>query len=87
MFGRRLLDWFGSLVLDPVGLAIWGPIAAVISIDASLWTAAGLLVAGALVLLVVPEIRHLPAFPPYGEAPDMGHNRALELGGSPSSRM
>jgi MFS family permease len=57
-------DWFGSLALDPIGLAIWGPIAGVIGIDASLWTACGLLVAGALVLLAVPEIRRLPAFPP-----------------------
>jgi predicted MFS family arabinose efflux permease len=59
-------DWFGSLVLDPVGLAIWGPIAAVIGIDASLWTACGLTVAGALALLALPEIRRLPAFPAAG---------------------
>jgi hypothetical protein len=59
-------DWFGSLVLDPVGRAIWGPIAAAIGIDASLWTAAALLVAGALVLLAVPDIRHLPAIPRDG---------------------
>jgi MFS family permease len=57
-------DWFGSLALDPVGLAIWGPIAGVIGIDASLWTACGLLVVSALALLAVPEVRHLPAFPP-----------------------
>jgi MFS family permease len=56
-------DWFGSLAFDPIGLAIWGPIAGVIGIDASLWTACGLIVAGALALLVVPEIRHLPALP------------------------
>ncbi len=80
-------DWFGSLVLDPVGLAIWGPIAAVIGIDASLWTAAGLLVAGALVLLAVPEIRHLPAFPAGREPPPMGHNPALELSRSSSAGM
>jgi MFS family permease len=57
-------DWFGSLALDPIGLAIWGPIAAAIGIDASLWTASGLLVAGGLALFAVPEIRSLPAFPP-----------------------
>jgi hypothetical protein len=57
-------DWFGSLALDPVGLAIWGPIAGVIGIEASLWTACGLLVVSALALLAVPEIRRLPAFPP-----------------------
>jgi MFS family permease len=57
-------DWFGSLALDPVGLAIWGPIAGVIGIQASLWTACGLLVISALLLLAVPEVRRLPAFPP-----------------------
>jgi MFS family permease len=56
-------DWFGSLALDPIGLAMWGPIAGVIGIDASLWTAFGLLLAGALALLAMPEIRHLPAAP------------------------
>lgn len=56
-------DWFGSLALDPVGLAIWGPVAALIGIDASLWVASALLLAGALALLAVPEIRRLPAAP------------------------
>ena len=59
-------DWFGSLALDPIGLAIWGPIAAVIGINASLWTAFGLMVAGALALLAVPEIRGPPAAPAEG---------------------
>lgn len=57
-------DWFGSLALDPIGLAIWGPIAGVIGIEASLWTACALLVLSALALLAVPEVRRLPAFPP-----------------------
>ncbi len=56
-------DWFGSLALDPIGLAIWGPIAGVIGINASLWAACGLLLASGLALLAVPEIRRLPAFP------------------------
>jgi MFS family permease len=56
-------DWFGSLALDPIGLAIWGPIAGVIGINASLWTGSGLLVVSALALFAVPEIRQLPAFP------------------------
>lgn len=56
-------DWFGSLALDPVGLAIWGPIAALIGIDASLWVAFALLLGSGLALLAVPEIRQLPAGP------------------------
>lgn len=59
-------DWFGSLVLDPVGLAIWGPIAGVIGITASLWTACALILGSALALIAVPEIRRLPAFPVAG---------------------
>ena len=60
-------DWFGSLALDPIGLAIWGPIAGWIGIQASLWTACGLIVTSALALLAVPELRRLPAFPPPDE--------------------
>jgi MFS family permease len=56
-------DWFGSLAFQPVGLAIWGPIAGQIGIEAALWTAAGLQLATVFALLAVPEVRHLPAFP------------------------
>lgn len=65
-------DWFGSLALDPVGLAIWGPIAGVIGINAALWTSCGLLVTSALALLAVPEVRSLPAFPP-SQDPQSAH--------------
>jgi hypothetical protein len=44
-----------------LGLAIWGPIAAVIGISGSLWLAFGLAVALTMALLSVPDIRHLPA--------------------------
>jgi MFS family permease len=57
-------DWFGSLAFAPLGLAIWGPVAAVIGISVSLWLAFGLSVAVILALLSVPDIRHLPAAPP-----------------------
>jgi predicted anti-sigma-YlaC factor YlaD len=69
-------DWFGSLALDPIGLAIWGPIAGVIGINASLWTSCGLLVTSALALFAVPEIRRLPAFPPTP-----AHNRRSSSAG------
>jgi MFS family permease len=52
-------DWFGSLAFAPVGLAIWGPVAAVLGISASLWLAFGLAVAVTLALLAVPDIRAL----------------------------
>ena len=56
-------DWFGSLAFQPLGLAIWGPIAALIGIPAALWTAAGLLFVATLALLAVPAIRQLQAEP------------------------
>ncbi len=56
-------DWFGSLAFNPLGLAIWGPLAAAIGIGVSLWLAFGLAVALTLALISVPEIRHLPAGP------------------------
>jgi MFS family permease len=52
-------DWFGSLAFQPVGLAIWGPIAGVIGIYDALWVATGLLVVTNLMLLSVPAIRHM----------------------------
>jgi predicted MFS family arabinose efflux permease len=56
-------DWFGSLAFSPLGLAIWGPVAAAIGISVSLWLAFGLSVVVILALLSVPDIRHLPAAP------------------------
>jgi MFS family permease len=56
-------DWFGSLAFYPLGLAIWGPIAAAIGIDVSLWLACGLALGFTLALVSVPDIRRLPAAP------------------------
>jgi MFS family permease len=53
-------DWFASGALTPVGLAIWGPIAAGIGFGATLWLAAAITAAVALALLAVPEVRRLP---------------------------
>ncbi len=57
-------DWFGSLAFYPLGLAIWGPVAAAIGVSVSLWLAFGLAVFLTLTLISVPDIRHLPAAPP-----------------------
>jgi predicted MFS family arabinose efflux permease len=54
-------DWFGSLAFQPLGLAIWGPVAEGIGVYASLWVAAGLLVVTNATLLSVPAIRQLRA--------------------------
>jgi MFS family permease len=57
-------DWFGSLAFYPLGLAVWGPVAAVIGVSVSLWLAFGLAVFLTLTLISIPDIRHLPAAPP-----------------------
>jgi MFS family permease len=56
-------EWFGSLAFYPLGLAIWGPVAAVIGISVSLWVAFALFLASIVTLLAVPDIRRLPAAP------------------------
>jgi MFS family permease len=53
-------DWFGSLALQPVGLAIWGPIAAAIGIEEALWLAAALLLASIMAPLAIREVRTMP---------------------------
>lgn len=56
-------DWFGSLAFQPLGMAIWGPIAAGIGIETSLWLATGLWLVTILSVFAVPDVRHLPAGP------------------------
>lgn len=62
-------DWFGSLAFYPLGLAVWGPVAAAIGVSASLWLAFGLAVALTLALLSIPDVRRLPAAPPPAASP------------------
>jgi predicted MFS family arabinose efflux permease len=62
-------DWFGSLAFSPLGLAIWGPVAAAIGISISLWLAFGLSAAAILALLTVPDIRHMRVTPAPVSAP------------------
>jgi MFS family permease len=52
-------DWLGSLAGQPVGLAIWGPIAALAGIHTALWLAAALMVASTAALLALPEARNI----------------------------
>jgi hypothetical protein len=52
-------DWFGSMAFQPLGLAIWGPLSAVLGLSTSLWLAAGLMAASLLAVLAVPDIRSL----------------------------
>jgi len=56
-------DWFGSLALEPVGLALVGPIAAGIGISTTLWLAAAVILGCQLATLSVPSVRRLRARP------------------------
>jgi MFS family permease len=52
-------DWFGSLIFQPLGLALWGPIAVWIGVDTALWIAFAIWTAVILATYAVPDIRRL----------------------------
>ena len=57
-------DWFGSFAFYPIGLALWGPLAAAIGVGTALWLAFGLLAVFAAGLLLVSDtwnLRRAPA--------------------------
>jgi MFS family permease len=57
-------DWFGSLAFQPIGFAVWGPVAEVAGVSTTLWVAFALQLTTVIVLLPVPSIRNLRAIPP-----------------------
>jgi predicted MFS family arabinose efflux permease len=54
-------DWFGSIAFQPLGMAIWGPLAGVIGTSTALWLASALITASCAALLAVPDIRRVGA--------------------------
>lgn len=52
-------DWFGSFAFYPLGMALWGPLAANIGVTAALWLAFGLMITLATALIAVPDTRRL----------------------------
>jgi hypothetical protein len=62
-------DWLGSMACKPLGLAIWGPLAALMGAGDALWLAVALNLTTALVLLGVPEIRRMPGRSEAAPAP------------------
>jgi MFS family permease len=50
-------DWFGSFLFYPLGMALWGPLAAGAGVATALWLAFGILVALAAALLALPDTR------------------------------
>jgi MFS family permease len=69
-------DWFGSLALQPLGLALIGPLAAGIGISTTLWLAAAIVLACQVAVLTVPDVRQLGS--PSGVAPPIALERSLE---------
>jgi MFS family permease len=57
-------DWFGSLAFQPLGFAIWGPVAELNGVGRTLWVAFALMIVTTTALLLVPSIRRLRSTPP-----------------------
>lgn len=70
-------DWFGSLALEPVGLALVGPVAAGIGVSTTLWASAAVITLCQLAVLAVPAVRRVEAR--RGPAP-MPPPRPIEVG-------
>jgi MFS family permease len=62
-------DWFGSLLGDPIGLALAGVVAAGIGMSRTLWIAAAVDLAAVAAMLAAPSVRHLqrPGEPQPGQ--------------------
>jgi MFS family permease len=56
-------DWFGSLAFQPLGMAIWGPIAGITGVSEALWLAAAAITLSTAVMLAVPDARRLEYVP------------------------
>jgi len=54
-------DWFGSLLCEPIGLALAGVLAAGIGMSRTLWIAAAVDLAAVAAILAAPSVRHLHA--------------------------
>jgi MFS family permease len=74
-------DWFGSLALEPVGLALVGPLAAGIGNPTTLWAGAAVMLACQVFIVSVPSVRRLEAMPRQrGEEPITATLRPIEPG-------
>jgi MFS family permease len=62
------LDWTGTLVLNPLGFALVGPLAATVGVRATLVGSAVLTAAATLCVMCVPSVRNLRAEPQPAQA-------------------
>ena len=56
-------DWFGALALEPLGLALIGPLAAGLGVSTTLWLGAAVITVCQAGVLLVPSVRRLEARP------------------------
>jgi MFS family permease len=63
-------DWFGSLLGQPLGLALAGVVAAGIGMSRTLWIAAAVDLVAVAAMLAAPSVRHLQRLdgPPLGQS-------------------
>jgi MFS family permease len=54
-------DWFGSLALEPLGLALIGPLAVGVGLSTTLWISAAVIFVCQVPVLAVPAVRRLEA--------------------------
>jgi MFS family permease len=54
-------DWFGALALEPLGLALIGPLAAGLGVSTTLWLGAAVITVCQAGVLLVPSVRRLEA--------------------------
>lgn len=71
-------DWLGSLALEPVGLALVGPVAAGLGVSTTLWLSAVVLTLLQAAILLVPSVRRLEA--KVGEPTPVPPPRPVEVG-------
>jgi hypothetical protein len=63
-------DWLGSIALLPIGYVIAGPIADAIGIPTALWGSSIFMAVAVGAVLMLPEVRNLPAEPILAESAD-----------------
>jgi hypothetical protein len=78
-------DWFGSLALQPVGLALMGPLASALGVSAALYLCAGLKLVTLGSLLAVRDIRTLGPFPDSAALDESGEFLNERPGGEPTA--
>lgn len=71
-------DWLGSLALEPLGLALIGPVAAGLGISTTLWISAVVLTLLQAAVLLVPSVRRLEAV--VSEPTPVPPPRTVEVG-------